>query len=78
MGGIEQIGRSLIIIGAVIIVIGGLLMFSGKFQWIGQYFGKLPGDIIIQKKNFTIYIPLATSIIISLLLTFIFWIIGRR
>jgi hypothetical protein len=73
-----HIGRFLIILGIVIVVIGGLLMLSGKVSWLGQYFGRLPGDIIIQRKNFTFYFPLVTSILISLLLTFIFWIIGRR
>ncbi|OGW36486.1 MAG: hypothetical protein A2Y97_08780 [Nitrospirae bacterium RBG_13_39_12] len=70
----QYIGRFLIIFGVVIIAIGGLLLLSGKIHWLGR----LPGDIIIQRKNFTFYFPLATSILISLLLTFIFWIIGRR
>lgn len=74
MDGIQHIGKFLIILGGVIAAIGGLLMLSGKITWLG----KLPGDIVIQKKNFTIYFPLATSILISLLLTIIFWVIGRR
>lgn len=78
MDGIQYIGRFLIIIGIVIAAIGGVLMLSGKISWLGQYFGRLPGDIIIQRKNFTFYFPLATSILISLLLTLIFWVIGRR
>jgi hypothetical protein len=78
MDAIQHIGKFLIILGVIIAAIGGLLMLSGKISWLGQYFGKLPGDIIIQRKNFTIYFPLATSILISLLLTLILWIIGRR
>jgi hypothetical protein len=74
MDGIQYIGRFLIITGIVIVAIGGLLMLSGKISWLGR----LPGDIIIQRKNFTLYFPLATSILISLLLTLIFWVIGRR
>lgn len=74
MDGIQYIGKFLVILGVVIIVIGGLLLLSGKIPWIGR----LPGDIIIQRKNFTFYFPLATSILISLLLTLIFWIIGKR
>lgn len=74
MDGIQHIGKFLVIMGLVIAVIGGLLMLSGKVSWLGR----LPGDIIIQKKNFTFYFPLATSILISLLLTFIFWMLGRR
>jgi hypothetical protein len=72
--GIQYIGKSLMVLGIVAIAIGGLLLLSGKIQWIGR----LPGDILIQKKNFTFYFPLATSIILSLLLTLIFWLLGRK
>lgn len=74
MNGIENIGKVLIITGLVIIAIGALLMFSGKIPWIG----KLPGDILIQKKNFTFYFPIATSIVLSILLTLILWLFFRR
>ena len=72
--GIQHAGKFLIVLGIVIIAIGGLLLFSGKIPWIG----KLPGDILIQKKNYTIYFPLATSILISLIISLIFWLFGRR
>jgi hypothetical protein len=72
--GIQYIGKFLIIFGIVVIAIGGLLLLSGKIPWLG----KLPGDIIIQRKNFTFYFPIATSIILSVILTFIFWLISRR
>jgi hypothetical protein len=74
MDNLQFIGRFLLIAGIVIILLGLLLMLSGKISWIGR----LPGDIIIQRKNFTFYFPLATSILISLLLTLIFWLFGRR
>lgn len=72
--GIQYVGKFLIIFGIVTVAIGGLLLVSGKIPWIGR----LPGDIIIQKKNFTFYFPFATSILLSLLLTFIFWLLGRK
>lgn len=71
---IQYIGRFLIILGIVIAAVGGLLLLSGKIPWLGR----LPGDIIIQRKNFTFYFPLATSILLSVILTFIFWLIRRR
>lgn len=69
-----DIGKMLIIFGVVSIVIGGILMLSGKVPWLGR----LPGDILVQKKNFTFYFPLATSILISILLTLIFWLLKKR
>ena len=71
---IQNIGKFLITFGIVIIAVGSLFLLSGKVSWLGR----LPGDIIVQKKNFTFYFPLATSILLSILLTFIFWIIGKR
>ena len=69
-----DIGKMLIIFGVAAIVIGGILVLSGKVPWLGR----LPGDILVQKKNFTFYFPLATSILISVLLTLIFWLIKKR
>ncbi len=74
MDGLPHIGKALVIIGVLLALVGGLLMLSGKIPWLGR----LPGDIIIQKKNFTFYFPLATSILISILLTLLFWLFGRK
>jgi hypothetical protein len=64
--------RTLIIIG-IIILLAGLL-----WPWLVKLpIGKLPGDIIINKPNFKLYIPITTMIIISLLLTLIFWIFRK-
>jgi hypothetical protein len=72
--GVQQIGKLILAAGVVLLVVGALFMLVGKIPWIG----KLPGDITIQRKNFTFYFPLATSILISIVLTFLFWIFGRR
>jgi hypothetical protein len=73
-GGIQQIGKILLVIGIVIAAFGGLLIISGRIPWLGR----LPGDIYIQRKNYAFYFPLATSLLISLLLTILFWLFGRR
>jgi hypothetical protein len=57
------------IIGAVLLAVGAVLYF---FKGV-PFFGKLPGDIFIQKKNFTFYFPLATCLLLSLLLTLFFY-----
>jgi hypothetical protein len=72
--GIQHIGKFLILLGLLISAIGGLLLLSGKIPWVGR----LSGDILIQKKNFTFYFPLATSILLSLILTLLFWLLGKR
>ncbi len=68
--GPEQIGKFLLIIGVVISIIGLLMIFLPK---TGLF--KLPGDFRFGTENFKVYFPLATSIIISLILTLIFWLI---
>lgn len=64
------IGRSLVVFGAVIIAIGLLLMFEPKIPFLG----KLPGDIHLKKENYEVYIPLATSFLLSLVISIVIWI----
>ncbi len=70
----ENIGRILVVAGLFIAIIGLLVMAISK---IGIPFGRLPGDIVIHKKNFTFYFPLATSIILSVLFSILYYIISR-
>ncbi len=66
-------GKILLVSGLVLAGIGLLLMLSGKIGWLGR----LPGDIVIKRENFTFYFPLATSIVISVVLTLLFWLFRR-
>jgi len=70
----HALGKTLIIIGLAIAAIGAVLYFLRGFPLLG----KLPGDILIQKKNFTFYFPLATSLLLSLILTAVFYFLNRR
>lgn len=74
MNGIPQIGKILLFFGLAIAVIGLILMLSGRISW----FGRLPGDICIKRKNFTFYFPLATSLLISLIITLILMLFRRK
>ncbi len=67
-------GRVLIIIGIVFVVLGLILTFGVKIP----YLGKLPGDIFIRKGNFTFYFPVATCVLISVVLTVLFFIFGKK
>jgi len=64
--------RLLIVFGVVLIVLGVLWPLVAK---IGL--GRLPGDITIERDNFRLYIPLATSLLISVVLSLVLWLIGR-
>lgn len=69
-----MLGRSLIIIGVIIIVAGIIFTIAPKMPFLG----KLPGDIYIKRDNFVFYFPLATSIIISAVISLILYLITRR
>ncbi|MBI5055248.1 MAG: DUF2905 domain-containing protein [Nitrospirae bacterium] len=70
-----DIGKFLLTTGIIIAVIGGLLIL---FKDGLSFLGKLPGDFVIQRKNFTFYFPLATSILLSVILSLIFYFLGRK
>ena len=67
------LGRMLIVLGIIIVAVGLILVFAPKIPHIGR----LPGDIYVKKDSFTFYFPLTTCIIVSLILTLIFWIFRR-
>jgi len=67
MPDLSDVGRILLILGIGIALIGGLLMLGSRIPWLGN----LPGDIRIERAGFSCFFPLATSILLSLLLTVI-------
>ena len=67
------LGKMLILVGVFIILVGLFLLIGEKIPWVGR----LPGDIIIRKKNFTFYFPLATCLLISIILTLLFWLFRK-
>jgi len=70
----QELGKILIIFGVILIGVGLLLVTFNKIPFLGR----LPGDILIQKKNVTLYFPLATSVLVSILLSLIIWLFSRR
>jgi hypothetical protein len=65
--------RALIVAGVVLIVAG---LSWGVLKTLP--FGRLPGDIVIHKKNFTLYAPVATSLLLSLAVSVVLWLLSRR
>ncbi len=68
-----EIAKMLIFLGAVLVAIGLLLLLAQKFPFLGR----LPGDVLIKKEHFTFYFPLATSIILSIVISLILYLIGK-
>jgi hypothetical protein len=74
----SELGKILVGFGVVMIVVGGLLLVAGNLAGKAPWIGRLPGDIYIERGNWRIYFPLATSILISIVLTLILSLFGRR
>jgi hypothetical protein len=70
----SELGRVLIVLGGVLILAGIVLVLFGRLH---LPLGRLPGDIVYRGKNTTFYFPLATSILLSVLLTLVLYLIGR-
>jgi Protein of unknown function (DUF2905) len=70
---VEELGKWLILVGVLLALIGGAIMLIGKVPGIGH----LPGDIVIERGNFSCFFPLATSILLSIVLTVLLNIILR-
>jgi hypothetical protein len=71
---VNELGRLLIVLGVVIALLGVTLTLVGRVPGLGR----LPGDIVIERGNFRFYLPLATSLLISLALSLLLWLLGRR
>jgi len=70
----QQLGKYLILIGALLIITGAIIwLFGAKAAW----FGHLPGDIRIKKDNFSFYFPITSMILLSAVLSFIIWLISK-
>jgi hypothetical protein len=69
----SDLGRTLIVLGAVILVIGLVVSLGGRLSWLGR----LPGDIIWRRGGTTFYFPIVTCLLLSVLLTLIFSLLRR-
>lgn len=69
-----ELGKIIVLFGLILVGIGFLLWFGPKIPWLGR----LPGDIAIERENFRFYFPLATCILISLILTLLVWLFRRH
>ena len=69
-----ELGKSLFLFGIVLVALGIFLMIGPKIPWLGR----LPGDVVVERKNFQFYFPIATCLLVSLLLTLLLRLFGRK
>ena len=74
---ISGFGKILLGLGAVLVLVGLILIFAGRIPGLGLL-GRLPGDIFIKRDNFSFYFPITTSILVSLILSLMLWLLFRR
>ncbi|HID94809.1 MAG TPA: DUF2905 domain-containing protein [Candidatus Latescibacteria bacterium] len=70
----SEVGRFMIIAGLVVVALGIIVTFAGKIPFLGR----LPGDIYVKKRAFTFYFPLATCLLLSIIITIILNLFLRR
>ncbi len=69
-----DLGRTLVFVGGLLLGLGLVLILAGK---INLPIGRLPGDIVVRGKNSTFYFPLMTSIVLSVILSLVLWVVNR-
>ena len=69
-----ELGKLLLVLGGCVVVIGAVLLLAGR---LNLPLGRLPGDIVYRGKHAVFYFPLATCIVLSVVLSLVFWLIGR-
>ena len=71
----RDVGRLMVVVGGILVLFGLLVNFQDRLP---LRIGRLPGDFLIRGKNSVFYFPLATSLLLSVVLSVILWLIGRR
>lgn len=74
MDSVRELGRTLLVLGGLLVVVGAFLYFGGKLP---LRLGRLPGDIVHRGEHITFYFPIVTCLVLSLGLTLLFWLVGH-
>ena len=73
-----DLGKMLLGFGLLLVILGAVLLLAGNVSGKVPWLERLPGDIYVQRGNWTFYFPIATSLLVSVLLTIVFWLFSRR
>ena len=68
-----ELGKLLLVLGGMVVLVGALLLFAGT-----QHLGLLPGDIVVHGRHTTFYLPLGTSLLLSIAISLILWLFYRK
>ena len=74
----QELGRFLVVLGAVALLLGGLLLFADRLPQALRWVGRLPGDLVVRRGPVTLYFPLVTSLVVSVVLTLLLNLFWRR
>ena len=69
-----QLGKFLVVLGVWLVLVGLLVMAGSRVSWLGL--GRLPGDIAYKRRNFQLYFPLASCLVLSVALTLVVWLVS--
>jgi hypothetical protein len=73
------VGKALLAAGILLVLLGAWVLVVGRFPSLpSSWLGRLPGDVFIERKSVRIYLPITTSLLLSLILTLLFWFFSRR
>lgn len=75
-GGLATLGKLLLGTAAILAIVGGLLLLADRFPTLR--IGRLPGDVAVERDGFRLYVPITTSILVSVVLSLLVWLLGRR
>jgi hypothetical protein len=74
----DVMGKALIVVGVLLVLVGVWVLLGSRLPAWLSWLGRLPGDIAIERDNIRFYLPITTSIILSVVLTLLLWLVGRR
>ena len=75
-GPLASLGRLLLGAGLLLAAVGGLLLLADRLPWLRL--GRLPGDVAIERDGFRLYLPIATSLLVSAVVSLVLWLLSRR
>lgn len=73
-----SVGKALLLAGTVLALAGVWILLTGRLPSPPSWLGRLPGDVSFERRNVRVYLPVTTSLLLSLALTLLIWLLGRR